>query len=280
MVLPHIGLLPSGTYCARKSIICASAAASSTVDALTLSIRPLRPCVPLFQASIASSTASLWWITSTGPSMRGVELRAGHDDGDLDDAVAVRVQAGHLAVDPDQVLVVLAQRGVGHAAGHLRSRHHGDSRRSLHLRCHARRFASSPSPSPPSLLLSLAVKFWLATRQMRHVAAHRDAVPAAFAGTVTLAGAPEGRRLHARQGPLRPARARPSARAVLLGWTLLGGLDALNAGCCATRAAALGRHGLAAGAAGRLRADRRRCSTCRSRCTAPSASRSASASTR
>ena len=32
-----------------------------------------------------------------------------------------------------------------------------------------------------ALLLSLATKFWLATRQMRHVAAHRDQVPAAFA---------------------------------------------------------------------------------------------------
>jgi STE24 endopeptidase len=44
--------------------------------------------------------------------------------------------------------------------------------------------------------------------------------------------------------------------AVLLGWTLLGGLDALNA-CCATRAAGLGRHGLPAGAAGGLHAGRR-----------------------
>ena len=35
------------------------------------------------------------------------------------------------------------------------------------------------------LVLSLAVKYWLATRQMRHVATHRDRVPAAFAGTVT-----------------------------------------------------------------------------------------------
>jgi STE24 endopeptidase len=36
------------------------------------------------------------------------------------------------------------------------------------------------------LLLSLAVKLWLATRQMRHVALNRAAVPAAFAGSVTL----------------------------------------------------------------------------------------------
>ena len=32
---------------------------ASTVDAFTRSISPLRPCVPLFQASIASSVSSL-----------------------------------------------------------------------------------------------------------------------------------------------------------------------------------------------------------------------------
>ena len=38
-----------------------------------------------------------------------------------------------------------------------------------------------------TLLLTVVLKFWLASRQMRHVAAHRGAVPAAFADTVTLA---------------------------------------------------------------------------------------------
>jgi STE24 endopeptidase len=38
-----------------------------------------------------------------------------------------------------------------------------------------------------ALALSLLVKFWLATRQMRHVAAHRDAVPLPFASTIALA---------------------------------------------------------------------------------------------
>jgi len=78
-----------------------------------------------------------------------------------------------------------------------------------------------------ALLASLAVKFWLATRQMRHVASHRHQVPAAFVGTVT----PEAHRKAAdytlakgRFGLLTTA----FAGAVLLGWTLLGGLDALN----------------------------------------------------
>ena len=78
-----------------------------------------------------------------------------------------------------------------------------------------------------ALMLSLAVKFWLATRQMRHVAAHRDAVPAAFADTVTL-------QAHRKAADYTLAKGRfgllttAAGAAVLLGWTLLGGLDALN----------------------------------------------------
>jgi STE24 endopeptidase len=78
-----------------------------------------------------------------------------------------------------------------------------------------------------ALLASLAVKFWLATRQMRHVARHRGAVPAAFVETVTLAA-------HQRAADYTLARGRfgllttAFATAVILGWTLLGGLDALN----------------------------------------------------
>ena len=78
-----------------------------------------------------------------------------------------------------------------------------------------------------ALLLSLGVKFWLATRQMRHVAAHRDQVPAAFSGTVTLPAhrkAADYTLAKGRFGLLTTA----FGTAVLLGWTLLGGLDALN----------------------------------------------------
>lgn len=79
-----------------------------------------------------------------------------------------------------------------------------------------------------ALLVSLALKFWLATRQMRHVAAHRDAVPAAFATNVPLAAhqkAADYTLAKGRFGLLTTA----FGMAVLLGWTLLGGLDALNA---------------------------------------------------
>ncbi|MGL6109938.1 MAG: M48 family metallopeptidase [Rubrivivax sp.] len=78
-----------------------------------------------------------------------------------------------------------------------------------------------------ALLLSLLAKFWLTTRQMRHVAAHRDHVPAAFAASVT----PEA---HRRAADYTLAKGRFGLLAtafgtlVLLGWTLLGGLDLLN----------------------------------------------------
>jgi STE24 endopeptidase len=77
------------------------------------------------------------------------------------------------------------------------------------------------------LLAGLAVKFWLASRQMRHVARHRAAVPPAFAATVSLAAhqkAADYTIAKARFGLLETA----FGAAVLLGWTLLGGLHALN----------------------------------------------------
>jgi STE24 endopeptidase len=78
-----------------------------------------------------------------------------------------------------------------------------------------------------ALLVSLAIKYWLATRQMRHVAGHRDAVPAAFAATIPLAAhqkAADYTLTKGRFGLLSTA----FGAAVLLAWTLLGGLDALN----------------------------------------------------
>jgi STE24 endopeptidase len=77
------------------------------------------------------------------------------------------------------------------------------------------------------LLASLGVKFWLASRQVRHVAAHRNEVPHAFREKVTLAA-------HQKAADYTVAKTRFSmletafAAAVLLGWTLLAGLDMLN----------------------------------------------------
>ncbi|MCA0175296.1 MAG: M48 family metallopeptidase [Proteobacteria bacterium] len=78
-----------------------------------------------------------------------------------------------------------------------------------------------------ALLASLLVKYWLMNRQARHVHAHRSAVPAPFDGVIGLTA-------HQRAADYTLAKLRlgllaeAMATAVLLGWTLLGGLDALN----------------------------------------------------
>jgi STE24 endopeptidase len=77
------------------------------------------------------------------------------------------------------------------------------------------------------LISSLLVKFWLATRQSRHVAAHRTAVPLAFAQTITLASHQKAADYTLAKGRFAVLSA-AFAAVVLLGWTLLGGLDALN----------------------------------------------------
>jgi STE24 endopeptidase len=78
-----------------------------------------------------------------------------------------------------------------------------------------------------ALVASLMVKLWLATRQARHVTAHRATVPAAFAHTISLEA-------HQKAADYTVAKLRLSVvelalgSVILLGWTLLGGLDALN----------------------------------------------------
>ena len=90
---------------------------------------------------------------------------------------------------------------------------------------------------PPSLALSLLfalalcaglmIKFWLASRQIRHVARHRAQVPAPFAERIPLAA-------HQKAADYTLAKARLGlldmalGSAVLVGWTLMGGLDLLN----------------------------------------------------
>ena len=78
-----------------------------------------------------------------------------------------------------------------------------------------------------ALALGLLAKFYLASRQIRHVAQHRDRVPAAFADTVPL-------QAHQKAADYTVAKTQfgllemAVGSAVLLGWTLLGGIDALN----------------------------------------------------
>ena len=78
-----------------------------------------------------------------------------------------------------------------------------------------------------ALLASHLLKFWLASRQLRHVARHRDAVPSAFASQITLAA-------HQKAADYTITKTRFSlielswGTAVTLVWTLLGGLHWLN----------------------------------------------------
>lgn len=78
------------------------------------------------------------------------------------------------------------------------------------------------------LLASVGVKFWLATRQIRAVARHRATVPEEFSQSISLSA-------HQRAADYTVTKLRfglfelALGAAVLLGWTLLGGLDWLNA---------------------------------------------------
>jgi STE24 endopeptidase len=76
-------------------------------------------------------------------------------------------------------------------------------------------------------LLTLALRYWLASRHIRHVLHHRSAVPAEFAAKIPLAA-------HQKAADYTVARTRFGlvsalwGGAVLVGFTLLGGLQALS----------------------------------------------------
>ena len=77
-----------------------------------------------------------------------------------------------------------------------------------------------------ALLLATALRLWLGLRQIRHVQRHRDRVPEAFAGVI-------GAEAHRKAADYTSARQRQNlwhvlfSAAVVLGWTLLGGLQEL-----------------------------------------------------
>lgn len=77
------------------------------------------------------------------------------------------------------------------------------------------------------LIINLLLKLWLSARQVRHVAMHRAEVPAAFVSQISLEAhqkAADYTMAQARLGMLELAW----GGITLMGWTLLGGLDALN----------------------------------------------------
>lgn len=77
------------------------------------------------------------------------------------------------------------------------------------------------------LVLNLLVQLWLNARQMRHVIRHRAQVPSAFAKHIDLPA-------HQKAADYTVAKLRLGlfetawGSALLVGWTLLGGLNALN----------------------------------------------------
>jgi len=77
------------------------------------------------------------------------------------------------------------------------------------------------------MAIGMLVRYWLASRQIRHVARHRDQVPAEFAASIPLAA-------HQKAADYTIAKTRLGllelalGAAVVVAWTLLGGLDALN----------------------------------------------------
>ncbi|SHH12689.1 M48 family metallopeptidase [Massilia sp. CF038] len=76
-------------------------------------------------------------------------------------------------------------------------------------------------------VLTLVLRFWLASRQLRHVMAHRNAVPAEFAAKIPLEA-------HQKAADYTAAKTRFGlvnllfSSAVLIGFTLLGGLQWLS----------------------------------------------------
>jgi STE24 endopeptidase len=76
-------------------------------------------------------------------------------------------------------------------------------------------------------ILTLVLRFWLASRQLRHVLTHRSAVPPAFAAKIPLEA-------HQKAADYTAAKTRFGlvnlffSSAVLIGFTLLGGLQALS----------------------------------------------------
>ncbi len=78
-----------------------------------------------------------------------------------------------------------------------------------------------------ALTLSLALRLWLAGRHIRHIAAHRGAVPGEFAERITLAAHQKAADYSIAKTRLGRIHALLDA-ALLLGFTLGGGIETLN----------------------------------------------------
>src|SRR6476661_1132937 len=72
------------------------------------------------------------------------------------------------------------------------------------------------------LLATLSLRFWLTSRQIRHVIAHRNAVPAQFAERIALSAHQKAADYTVAKGKFGLLSMGMNA-AVLIGYTLMGG---------------------------------------------------------
>ena len=106
MELPHIGaVFAAGTKRARYSSTCTPAASSESDDASISGSSPDLVCIVRTKSSICASASAGWCTTRSIPSSSSSSSRVGDGDGDLDDAVPLDVEPGHLEVEPHQPVV-------------------------------------------------------------------------------------------------------------------------------------------------------------------------------
>src|SRR5690242_6607258 len=163
MELPHIGELFAGTCFSRNSSAARSASASLMVEARTRSMSPVFLCVLLFQVSMASSTASGWCTTSTGPS-------ASSSSCGLVTSIAISMMRSESGCSP-VISMSIQMRLLGSPGMAYSSRRVPNALTWLFL---------------AALGAATVTRLWLAARQIRHVSAHREAVPASFADSIPL----------------------------------------------------------------------------------------------
>lgn len=87
-----------------------------------------------------------------GPFDRDVEGRIGDDDGDLDDAVGVRVQARHFHVEPDEVQFVANERRLAVQGGDIGHEQSWEMSGRRARRRAGRQTASGPAPQEHIIL--------------------------------------------------------------------------------------------------------------------------------
>ena len=173
-----------------------SAAASSIVDALTRSVRPLRPWVPVFQASMPASTASLWCTANTGPSTRTFSCGSVTTT-----AISmIRSRSGTSPVISRSIQIRLRRRG------RVRIRSSADRKRA---RRQPPKISAMNSGALDTRLRARAGRFARPAHLAREPAgAARGAPPRRRARALPGHGrhrrAPQGRRLHPRPHPPRP----------------------------------------------------------------------------